>query len=545
MMKLAGALPLTLALLHAAAAHAQDTAPVFSPDAARAHVTFLASDELEGRDAGTRGFDIASRYVATQFAGMGLTPAVNGDWYQTVDLAVATLDKAAEASVTIGGARFAHGGDVLMGPSAREAVQEVTAPAVFVGYGIDSPENGVRDYRGLNVKGKIVVALTGFPKGMRSDIGAHLNAEKVAMAQKHGAIGLITIPTTASLERRSWERMQEMSDGIAVSWRDAEGTVYTRAGSIRVGATVHGAAADALFAGSGRTIAQIRAAADKDGAKPKGFALKPSITFRRSSTMTISRSQNVIGLIPGSDPALANQYVLLTGHLDHLGIKPDAKGNDKLHNGAMDNAAGIATLIEVARAFANAREKPKRSILVAALTAEEDGLLGAQYLAKHPVVPAGGKVVGVVNLDMPVLLYDFADVIAFGAEHSELGPMVEKATASVGVKLSPDPLPAEGLFTRSDHYRFVQEGVPSVFLMTGFGGEGAKQFEGFLATHYHKPSDEPALPFNWDAAAKFAKINHAIATSIANAPAAPRWYEDSFFGSTFAPSAPKAPAPKP
>jgi Zn-dependent M28 family amino/carboxypeptidase len=205
----------------------------------------------------------------------------------------------------------------------------------------------------------------------------------------------------------------------------------------------------------------------------------------------------------------------------------------------MDNATGIATMLEVARAMQLPGNRPRRPILFAAVTAEEKGLLGAQYLARNPVLK-NGKVVGVVNLDMPVLLYDFQDVIAFGAEHSTMGPIVERAAAKIGITLTPDPLPQEGLFTRSDHYRFVQEGIPAVFLMTGFKNGGQEKFTGFLATDYHKPTDDLKLPFDWKAGAKFAQINYLIASEIANAPEAPRWYGDSFFGKTLAPNASKA-----
>ena len=246
-------------------------------------------------------------------------------------------------------------------------------------------------------------------------------------------------------------------------------------------------------------------------------------------------------MLPGSDPALANEYVLVMGHLDHIGTRRSGEG-DKINNGAMDNASGIATMLEAARAMAQNPEKPKRPVLFTAVTAEEKGLLGADYLSRFPVV-GSGKVVGVVNLDMPILTYDFTDVVAFGAEHSTLGPIVASAAARDKVTLSPDPMPEEGLFTRSDHYRFVQRGIPSVFLMTGFAGAGEKSFRGFLATHYHRVSDDLAQPFNWEAGAKFARINMLIATEIANAPEAPKWYEDSFFGKTFAPAAPKAKRP--
>jgi Zn-dependent M28 family amino/carboxypeptidase len=265
------------------------------------------------------------------------------------------------------------------------------------------------------------------------------------------------------------------------------------------------------------------------------------VSFARESQMKRITSPNVLAVLPGSDPELADEYVLLMAHLDHVGTDPTREG-DKIYNGAMDNATGIATMLEVARAMATAPDRPKRSILFAAVTAEEDGLLGSQYLARN--IPVGGKVVGVVNLDMPVLLYDFTDVIAFGSDHSTLGPIVARAAGRMNVALSPDPLPQEGLFTRSDHYRFVQEGVPSVFLMTGFAGPGREAFGGFLANHYHKPSDDLALPIDWNAGAKFARINYLIAREIADSPERPRWYADSFFGQTVAAKQDKAQRPK-
>jgi Zn-dependent M28 family amino/carboxypeptidase len=196
-------------------------------------------------------------------------------------------------------------------------------------------------------------------------------------------------------------------------------------------------------------------------------------------------------------------------------------------------------MLEAARALATMPNHPRRTILFAAVTGEEHGLVGADYLSRHPLAGAG-KIVAVINLDMPVLLYDFKDVVAFGAEHSTMGDAVRRAGAALGVTLSPDPLPTEGLFTRSDHYNFVRQGTPAIFLMTGFQNGGQAAFEDFLKTHYHQPSDDLTRPFNWDAAAKFARINTLIAAEIANADTAPRWYADSFFGKVFAPAAAKA-----
>ena len=189
-------------------------------------------------------------------------------------------------------------------------------------------------------------------------------------------------------------------------------------------------------------------------------------------------------------------------------------------------------------------ERPRRPILVAAVTNEEGGLLGSDYLAQNPVT-GSGRVVAVVNFDMPILTYQFSDVIAFGAENSTLGPVVAQAAGQTGIALSPDPVPEEGLFTRSDHYRFVQQGIPSLFLVTGYAGPGKDASAAFLASHYHRPSDDLNLPINWAAGAKFAEVNYYIVRAIADEGAAPQWYSDSFFGREFAPNAAKAMRPKP
>ena len=534
------ALGLALATPHPSSA---ETAPAIGADAIRADICFLADDLLEGRDAGTRGYDIAARYVAARFEALGLRQVIPDSWYQPVTLAVARLDKASAPSISIGGRRFANGEDIAIGAFGREPRQSMEAQAVFVGYGLKSDREKIDDYAGLDLKGKFAVALSGAPAGMPSEIGAHLAAEKSLAAQQAGAVGLITIPTASYLGRTSWEKIRDRAQHPSVSWIGRDGQPYVRTPAIRGTATVTGAAADALLAGSGKSLAAIRAQAERKGVRPRGFALQPTVRIDRTSIVETAPSRNVLAVLPGADPALSHEYVLLMAHLDHLGTEENGKGPDRVYNGAMDNASGVATLLAVARAFAESGERPRRSILFAAVTAEEDGLLGSQYLAKNPVLPAGGRLVGVVNLDMPILTYDFQDVIAFGADHSTLGPIAEKAARAQGISLSPDPLPAEGLFTRSDHYRFVQEGVPALFLMTGFAGPGREAFEHFLKTDYHQLSDQMSLPFNWDAAAKFARVNYAIAREIADEPQAPRWYKGDFFGDAFAPDAPRATKP--
>ena len=526
-----------LSLASGALAQTAQTTPEFTPERFRSHVAFLSDDLLEGRDAGSKGYELGAHYVATQFEGLGLKPAGDNGWYQQVPFLQYKLS-GDDAGVTIGGRTFANRSEVLVAPSPLGGEQALEAPVVFVGYGIDSPALGMDDYQGLNVKGKIVAMLGGTPKGLPSDVAAHTNSDKRRMAAAKGAVGIIMLRSAEEATRRPWERIAEGAGEPALTWLGKDEQPYSASPGIRARATLNDAAAEALFAGASRSFAQVRADAAKGG-RIKGFALKPSVRIAQESEVTRTTSPNVLGVIPGSDPALANEYVLLMAHLDGLGVH-DREGEDDIHNGAMDNATGIATLLEVARAMQESGNRPKRPILLAAVTAEEDGLLGAQYLARNPTVPAGGKVVGVVNLDMPVLLYDFQDVIAFGAEHSTMGPIVEQAAAKIGIKLTPDPLPQEGLFTRSDHYRFVQEGIPAVFLMTGFANGGQEKFTGFLSTDYHKPTDDMKLPFDWKAGAKFAQINYLIASEIANAPQAPKWYGDSFFGRTLAPGAAKA-----
>ena len=514
---------------------------VITPEAMRAHIEFLADNVLEGRETGTRGHEIAANYVASRFLALGLSPANKDGWFQQVPFAGGLLDEA-KSSFTIAGQSFANRKEVLFGPARKDGTDSQQAQVVFVGYGIDDPKAGQNDYAGLNVKGKVVAVLTGFPKGMRSDVGAHYGRSKAKMAQARGAIGVITIRTLERERTRPWAREIEGPIHPTLNWAQADGSGFTETPAIQFGVTLHDKAAAALFAGAPKKLEAVLAEADNVGGRPKGFALKPAITLNRTTTMSRITSPNVIGMLPGSDPKLAGEYVLLMGHLDHTGVDP-AKEGDKIFNGAMDNASGIAAMLEAARALASAPTRPRRSILFAAVTAEERGLLGSDYLSRHSVVP-GGKVVSVVNLDMPILLYDFQDVIAFGAEHSTMGPAVARAAQKMGLSLSPDPLPSEGLFTRSDHYSFVKQGVPSIFLITGFKNGGDKIFADFLKTHYHKVSDQPSLPFNWDAAAKFARINTLIAAEIANADDAPKWYQSSFFGSVFAGDAAKATDPK-
>ncbi|WP_213980144.1 M20/M25/M40 family metallo-hydrolase [Sphingomonas sp. dw_22] len=539
---LLAALSLGLAPVAALAQSASDE-PAFKPEEVRAHIEFLADDALEGRDAGTRGYTIAARYVASRFRALGLQPGgPDGSWYQQVPLAEYALDASKPATLTIGGKSFANGTDILMGgtPRGGGGTQTLTANAVFVGYGLDAPKLGHDDYAGVDVAGKFAVMLMALPTGL-PDAPALMN-KRGDIAAAHGAIGVIYLVGDGEQTKAfPWTAANGYYARPQTSWLTPEGTPPGIDPRIQIGFYANDKVARALFAGSPIDPDTMFSAAKRNDALPHSAPLAARLTAARTSKVKWMTSPNVMGLLPGSDPALSREVVLLTAHLDHEGLNPELKG-DQIYNGAMDNAAGTAAMLEAARGFAQSGRRPKRSILFVSLTAEEDGLLGSDYLAHYPVA-ADGKVVADVNLDMPILLYDFQDVVAFGAEHSTLGPIVERAAAKMGVALSPDPMPEEQLFVRSDHYSFVKAGVPSVFLVTGFRNGGEKAFRDFLKTHYHKVSDQADLPFDWAAGAKFARINYLIAREIADAPEAPRWYAGNAFGDRFAPDASKAPRP--
>lgn len=514
---------------------ARVNAPLPPAEAAmKAHVLFLASDAMRGREAGTQEYDIAAQYVASQYYAAGLRPAGDaGSYLQQVPLlSFRPADKGTvtttrgDTSVTL-----EFGEDYLPAGNPERASTLVDANLVFAGYGIVAPQYQRDDYKGVDAKGKIVAFFAGAPGGFDGEERAHFgsNANKAAIAAKKGAAGVIILETPTSAKVRPFARLTDSWDEWRMTWADAKGDGHLPARGTPTLASISMAGATKLFAKDKGWVAAIKAV---EAGKPqvKAFTSDATLAVALKTERKTVMSSNVVGIIPGSDPALKDEVVVLTAHLDHVGVgRADASG-DTIYNGAMDNAMGIASLIEEAKRFRDSGKPPRRSVMFLAVTAEEKGLIGADYFAHNPTVPKS-KIVANVNLDMPVITYAFEDMIAFGAARSSLGETVARATATVGVGVGIDPMPEQGFFVRSDHYRFVQQGIPSVFLWPGMAGVGQEAFGSFLGTRYHRPSDEIGNPeIKWDQGVRFIEANYAIAREIADADARPAWKKGDFFG---------------
>ncbi len=527
--------------LNAQSLNAQSLKAEASARNVRAHMTFLASDLLEGREAGSPGYDIAANYVAAQFAQLGLKPAgAGGGYFQPVPLMAARpVDQGRFVVRGRDGldVPLVFGEDVMVGRPFGPAERKISAPLVFVGFGVVAPERRRDDYKGLDVKGKIVVVLSGAPSGFQTEERAYYanGRTKRTEAAARGAVGMISLYLPSDEKRRPFAEGKRTWQSWAMNWRRPDGTPNDNAPDTPSLGSVSIQGAEKLFAGAKTPYAKVIEAAEKPKGDPPRFALATSLDVTLHTETRLVESHNVAGLIEGSDPRLKDEVVVLSAHLDHIGVTPPVNG-DGINNGALDNAAGVATTLEVARAFVESGQRPRRSILFLIVTGEEKGLLGAEYFARNPTV-AAGKMVANVNLDMPLLFHDFTDVVAFGSDRSGIGPAVRRAAARMGVALSPDPMPEEGLFTRSDHYRFVEVGVPAVFLMTGFQNGGEAKFRGFLAGCYHRPCDDLGQPIDYAVGAKFAVLNYEITRELADADARPLWNKGDFFGVKFAPPA--------
>jgi hypothetical protein len=413
-----------------------------------------------------------------------------------------------------------------------------TAPLVFVGFGITAPELGYDDYAGIDVRGKIVVLLAGAPPSFPHDQRAYYSdpvvGNKNAIAR--GAVGVLAI-FTPEMEKIAppWETLVRELKKPSLTWADETGRPWFTSPNT---ALLHRKAAEDLFAGAPHSLEDVFKNAETG--RPRSFDLPVQASLRVSGRSNRVESPNVAAVLPGSDPKLKDEYIVLTAHLDHVGVGKPVAGEhdaDLIHNGAIDNASGIAILLEVANAFTRLSTPPRRSILFLAVTGEEEGLEGSKFFARHPTIPID-RVVANINLDMVLMLYPLKDVIAFGAEHSSLDLTVHEAARRLGIEVSPDPFPQQVMFIRSDHYAFVQQGVPSIFLTVGLqtadpAVDSRALLSKWMQETYHKPGDDMSQPIDFGAGAQFARLNFLISYLVAQSDKAPSWNPGDFFGEKF------------
>ena len=514
---------------------------VIRPEAIAAHMRFLSDDLLEGRQTGSRGHEIAAQYVATELEAMGLQPAgVSGTWFQSVPLRKVDLvpEQSSFELVREGKAQtLIFGQDYIMDGNPRATDASVEAGAVFVGFGVSAPEFNYDDYAGVDVRGKVAVMMRGAPPRFPSTERAYFSdgVVKARNAAAHGAVGIITVIPPEFFERYKWDWIVPQVRAGGMWWLDPQGVPADTHPEIRASALLNQSGAQELFAGAAKTLPEIFAASRES--KSESFELPLKVKIHRVSRYTPIESRNVIGKLKGSDPAHAKEYVVFTAHMDHLGICRPAE-QDAVCHGAWDNASGTSAVLEVARAFSSLRRVPRRSILFVFVTGEEKGLRGSDYFAHYPTVPIE-KIVADVNIDgAPGMIYPNKDIVPLGAEHSSLSKNVQAAARKMGYTISPDPLPEEVIFIRSDQYSFVKQGVPAVFMTPGRQSadpklDGAAIFNKWISSIYHTPQDNMSQPFYFESAARSTALSFLVGYEVAQQPERPTWNAGDSFGTKF------------
>jgi hypothetical protein len=497
-------------------------------EAIGAHVKFLADDLLEGRGTGTRGYELAAKYVAAQFEAMGLEPAgINHTFFQPIRFRSVVVVPAQTSLRFIRNGNeetLTYGQDYYAMGDFGEPESSLSGQVVYVGQGVTAPDFGIDDYARIDVRGKVVAFLPGAPERLPSAERAHFgNARtKRENAAARGAIGAIVLWDAGSEKVSPYTARLRQSSLPAMSWLDQNGSPNGGRNGVRPVAVLSETGTRKLFGG---TLAP-----------EKPIGLEVSLSMHTTSSHTEVTSPNVMGMVRGSDPRLREEYVVYTAHLDHLGIEEPVNG-DRIYNGATDNAGGDAALIEIARAFTRLRERPRRSVIFVALTGEEKGLLGSDYFAEYPTVPRA-KIVANVNMDGVNLLFDFRNIVDIGGDHSSLGGVFKRAAEKMDVDVVPDPVPEQQFFVRSDQYSFVRRGIPALFPRTGTKAvnpqiDGAKMEADRFRFRYHLPSDDLNHPLDFEAGAKTARFNFLLGYIIAQDDQRPHWNDGDFFGKTF------------
>jgi Zn-dependent M28 family amino/carboxypeptidase len=512
-------------------------------EAMRAHIKFLSSDLLEGRGTGARGGEIAANYIASQMEMLGLKGAgANGSFFQPVSLVGVKADPNTKLNISgkNGKESFKFADDYVAFTGAQTDEVDVDADMVFVGYGIDAPQMRWNDYKGdaSDYRGKILVMLVNDPPATPEEpalFGAKALTYygrwtyKYEEAARRGAAGVILLHTTESAGY-PWSVVRT-SNG---AWRFDIARTSNDTPFLKIRSWVTDETARKIMKLAGQNLDDLRAKATSRNFTPVALNLKAKINLK--SEVKRVQAPNVVGILPGRDPKLKEEYVVYSAHWDHLGVgAPNANG-DTIYNGALDNATGVASVLAIAEALVKlpAAQRPRRSSLFLFPTAEEQGLIGAEWYSKHPLVPLE-KTAANVNLDSMNVLGRTHDFIPLGAEHSTLMAVVQAVARERGMRVSPDARPEQGSFYRSDHFPFAKVGVPSISLKEGndYVGRtkewGEEQFKAYNTAHYHQPSDEYRETWDFKGMMQEAEIAMAIGRRIADAPTMPRFNANDEF----------------
>ncbi len=490
-------------------------------------VEYLASDALEGRNTGSEGHRKAAEYVASQFMKAGLTPGgENGSFIQPVSFLTKQLDEGQSSLAlrTSAGVKTLRLGEDAIIATRVDPASSVDAELVFTGYGLKIPEIKFDDFAGLETKGKIAVYIAGAPEKALGPLASHYQTtgQRWAAMKSAGIIGAISIANPNHIEipweRSSPNRLQMTMQLIGPGMNDTLGQ--------QISIAWNPAHADELLAGSGHTFKEIVAAAEARKPLPH-FAIDARIQARTVVKRGQVVSQNIAAVYPGTTKP--NEYVVISAHVDHLGTSAPLNG-DAIFNGAMDNASGVASMLEIANRLHETQAKTSRSVLFVAVTGEEKGLLGSKYFARNPTVPAKSMVAD-INADMFLPLYPFKILTVYGLDESTLGADARAVSAELGVKVQADPEPLRNVFTRSDQYNFILQGIPSVMVDIGNekGSKDEQTEKDWLATRYHGRTDDLNQPIDRAAAAKFNDLVMKLVLRVANASHRPEWNRNSFF----------------
>lgn len=504
-----------------------------------ADLAFLADDLLEGRAAYSRGYDIGARYVAAQMRSMGLKPGGgSGTWLQPVELLEArSVLREARVVVQQGDTviELEPLRDFISHPSFLSAQVRVRAPMVFAGFGVSAPEFGHDDLRGIDVSGKVVFYLDGMPAAIPAPLRVHFAKQRARQLTERGAVGYVEILGDSPEGGGDWSRSVANAGGPTLRLLDEAGRPVDVHEASEAAVSLKRSVADRILA-----LARARPDAtlsDTLEGIPPPFELAGTIAIETATRWRRVSSSNVVGILEGTgQEASGSEYVVLMAHLDHIGRGVPVHG-DSIFNGALDNAAGVAVLLEAARILTSVEPRPSRSVVFLATTAEEWGLLGSRHYALNPTVSKAG-LVAAINIDMPTPLYSPAGYTVIGGEHSALGPTAREALTMEGLQVLPVRNPERGLFAYTDQYSFVQEGIPALYvhegpLATDPEVDAASIFDDYLANTYHSRYDDLSLPIDLSVLEGLARINATICRLVASRPERPDWWPGDFYGRLF------------